>query len=138
MALLADWGLLDGLSLASTALANVVTDDMLPPGMSLGHPRMGAPVWPMVYHSLDFVLWLIYWKIVVSMVFALLISWRLFSLQTPWVNQIDSLLDATSEPMLRPIRAILRPIGGVDWAEVILMMLVFYARDMLAAYWPYH
>ncbi|CAK0747388.1 hypothetical protein WCLP8_1810001 [uncultured Gammaproteobacteria bacterium] len=40
MALLGDWQIFDGLSLVSTALANVVsTDDILPPGVR-GHDQL--------------------------------------------------------------------------------------------------
>jgi YggT family protein len=41
-----------------------------------------------------------------------------------------------TEPVLRPIRRILPNMGPVDLSPLVVFILIWFARNLLAEYWP--
>lgn len=48
----------------------------------------------------------------------------------PW-NKVRMFLDRIVEPMLRPIRRVLKPVGGLDFSPIILVVLIQIVSSLL-------
>ena len=40
-------------------------------------------------------------------------------------------LDSITEPMLKPIRKLIPPTGGIDFSPMVLLVLIMFLRGML-------
>jgi len=43
-------------------------------------------------------------------------------------------LGAVTEPLLKPIRAVVRPFNGIDLSGLILILIIYLVRDMMWRY----
>ena len=49
---------------------------------------------------------------------------------SPW-NNIRMFLDRLVEPMLRPIRRLIKPVGGLDFSPIVLVILIQIIASLL-------
>ena len=49
----------------------------------------------------------------------------------PVVAQVADFLDRVTEPALRPIRRILPNLGGIDVSPIILILLLYFLRNLI-------
>jgi YggT family protein len=47
-------------------------------------------------------------------------------------NQFHEFLEAVTEPVMRPFRRLVPPLGGVDFSPILLFLLLAAARHVLA------
>lgn len=48
----------------------------------------------------------------------------------PW-NRVREILDKIVEPMLRPIRKVIKPVGGLDLSPIVLVILIQIISGLL-------
>jgi len=89
-----------------------------------------------LYILLDTVIGLYSWLVIASAVISWLIAFNVFNTRNPAVYAVGDFLYRVTEPALRPIRRWVPSLGGVDLSPVILLLLLFFARNLLAEYWP--
>lgn len=51
----------------------------------------------------------------------------------PW-NKVRVILDKIVEPMLRPIRKVLKPMGGLDFSPIVLVVLIQIISSLLRSF----
>lgn len=49
---------------------------------------------------------------------------------SPW-NKVRMFLDRIVEPMLRPIRKVIKPMGGLDFSPIVLVVLIQIISSVL-------
>lgn len=88
-------------------------------------------------------LYLLYWTLIKLL--SLLINLYFFSILLQallsWVNQggydpVSGLLKPLNAPLLRPVRRILPPLGGLDFSPLVVMLLLQAANIALSHYTP--
>jgi YggT family protein len=74
------------------------------------------------------------WIVIASAIMSWLVAFGVVNLRNQFIRMAVDLLYRITEPALRPIRRILPNLGGVDISPVILLLLLFFLRNLL---WEY-
>lgn len=72
--------------------------------------------------------------VIVWIVLSWLIAFNVVNRYNPVVQNINDILSAIIEPVLKPIRYIIPPIRGVDLAPLVLFLLIEFIKNMLIYY----
>jgi YggT family protein len=71
------------------------------------------------------------WALVIQAVLSWLIAFNVINTYNDFVRTVVVTLDRLSEPLLRPIRRVLPPLGGVDLSSLALILILIGFRDYL-------
>jgi YggT family protein len=74
------------------------------------------------------------WIVIASAIMSWLVAFGVINMRNQFIRMAVDLLYRITEPALRPIRRILPNLGGVDISPVILLLLLFFLRNLL---WEY-
>jgi YggT family protein len=85
---------------------------------------------------IDTIIWLYVWLLIASAVLSWLIAFNVVNTRHPVVGMVANFLYQVTEPVLRPIRSILPNLGGIDISPVILIIVLFFIRNLLFEYFP--
>jgi YggT family protein len=83
---------------------------------------------------IDLILNLVVWVLIIQAVMSWLLAFNVINRRNQFVWQIWNFLNAVTEPLLKPIRAIIRPFNGIDLSGLVLIILIFLIRDMMWRY----
>ncbi|HYP58731.1 MAG TPA: YggT family protein [Beijerinckia sp.] len=76
--------------------------------------------------------------IIIVAILSWLIAFNVINIYNDFVRSIWNALNALTEPVLRPIRNMLPNLGGIDISPVILLLLVYFIRQVIGYYiYPY-
>ena len=89
-----------------------------------------------LYNLLRTVIDIYIFVILVGVILSWLVAFDVVNMRNQFVRIVYDLTHRLTEPALRPIRRILPDLGGIDISPMILFLLLFFARDLLAEYWP--
>lgn len=89
-----------------------------------------------LYLLIDTVLGIFVWLLIAQAVLSWLIAFNVINTHNRAVYVIGDFLYRITEPLLRPIRSVLPNFGGIDLSPMVLILLVFFVRNLLAEYWP--
>ena len=84
---------------------------------------MGALI-HFIYAILDGLLGLLVIAIIISAVLSWLVAFDVVNVRNPTVNRIVHVLNAITDPLLRPIRRFMPNLGGIDISPIILLLLL--------------
>ncbi len=84
-----------------------------------------------VFQLLDMVLNLYWWAVILAAVVANLIAFGIVDTRNRLVYTISDVLYRVTEPVLRRIRAVLPNFGGIDLSPLVLLLLIWVARNVL-------
>ncbi|NOR61134.1 MAG: YggT family protein [Rhodobacteraceae bacterium] len=85
-----------------------------------------------LFQILSALLDLVWFVVVAHIIMSWLVSFQVLNIRQPIVAQIWYGLQRILEPMYRPIRKILPPMGGLDLAPMVLIFGLFALRVILA------
>jgi len=88
-----------------------------------------------LYQLVQTVLGLFWWCIIIYIVLSWLVALNVVNTYNPIVNTIGGFLHKIIEPVLKPIRRIVPIFSGIDLAPLILLLLLWFVRSLLAEYW---
>ena len=77
---------------------------------------------------------IVWFVILAHVIMSWLINFGVLNTRQPQVTQIWSLLNRMLEPIYGPIRRMLPPMGGLDLAPLIAIILLIVLRDVLTRY----
>ena len=89
-----------------------------------------------LYLLIDTVLGIFVWLLIASAVLSWLVAFNVVNTRNRAVYMIGDFLYRITEPLLRPIRNLLPSMSGMDLSPMVLILLVFFVRNLLAEYWP--
>lgn len=69
--------------------------------------------------------------IFVQVVLSWLIGFNVINGHNRFVAMVYDIANRITEPMLRPIRNMLPPVGGMDFSPFILILALYFTRDWL-------
>ena len=81
-------------------------------------------------------IWLYIWILIATAVLSWLIAFNVVNTRNDIVRSIANFLYAVTEPLLRPIRNLLPPMGGLDISMVFLMIGLFFIDKLIV--WLYY
>lgn len=85
---------------------------------------------------IDTVINLYIWVLIVWVVMSWLIAFNVINTRNRAVYVIGDFLNRVTEPALRPIRRVMPNLGGIDLSPLVLMLLLYFFRNLLFEYWP--
>ena len=72
-----------------------------------------------------------WWLIIASAIFSWLFAFNVINSRNQVVAMIGDFLYRVTEPALRPIRRILPDLGGIDISPIILLLILFFVRQLI-------
>ena len=85
-----------------------------------------------LFELLDTVLRLYWWAVILAAVASNLIAFGVVNTRNRLVWTVTDFLYRVTEPALRRIRSILPNFGGIDLSPLVLLLLIWVARNVLA------
>jgi YggT family protein len=79
----------------------------------------------------DTVITLYVYILIASAILSWLVAFNVVNERNPIVAQIGEFLYRVTEPALRPIRRILPNLGGIDISPIILILGLFFLRNLV-------
>ena len=70
------------------------------------------------------------WLLIAAAILSWLIAFGVVNTRNQAVAMIGEFLYRITEPALRPIRAVLPNLGGIDISPVILILALYFVRDL--------
>ena len=85
----------------------------------------------------DTLIGLYIWLLIGSAVLSWLVVFQVVNTRNRAIIVIGDFLYRVTEPALRPIRRVLPNMGGMDLSPVVLILLLIFARNLMAEYGLY-
>ncbi|GBD43353.1 hypothetical protein HRbin40_00826 [bacterium HR40] len=82
----------------------------------------------------DTVVTLYIWLLIASVVLSWLVAFNVVNTHNRFVRQLGDFLFRVTEPLLAPIRSVLPAMGGFDISPVILILALYFLRDLFFEY----
>jgi YggT family protein len=86
------------------------------------------------YNLLDAVITILIWLLIAQVILSWLVAFNVVNTRSRVVYLIGDFLYRITEPLLRPIRNILPSMGGIDISPVILILALYFVRDLAFEY----
>jgi YggT family protein len=74
------------------------------------------------------------WVVIAATVMSWLAQFNVFDRRNRFVAAVGEFLWRATEPALRPIRRFVPLVGGVDISPVVLILLIWFAQDLILRY----
>ena len=71
------------------------------------------------------------WCLIIWVVLSWLIQFNVVNTYNKFVFTVNDVLYRITEPALRPIRRVVPNLGGVDLSPVVLILLIWFAQDLM-------
>ena len=84
-----------------------------------------------VYNLLTAAITLYVYALILSAVLSWLVAFNIINTQNRFIYVVGDFLHRVTEPALRPIRRFVPFLGGIDLSPIILILALFFVRDLL-------
>ena len=79
----------------------------------------------------DYLLLILNWVIIVQVVISWLIAFNVINRHSGVVASLSQATDVITEPLYRPLRRILPDFGGLDFAPLVILLVVWGVRSRI-------
>jgi YggT family protein len=84
-----------------------------------------------IYQILQLLLDVLFWIIMIQAILSWLVAFNVVNTRNDFVRQFLSALDRITEPLYRPIRRVLPDFGGLDFAPMVVLLVVIILQRIL-------
>lgn len=84
-----------------------------------------------LYQILQLLLSVLFWIIMIQVILSWLFAFNIINHHNEMVRSIVRGLDALTEPLYRPIRRVLPDFGGLDFAPMVVLLVIYILRAIL-------
>jgi YggT family protein len=109
------------------ALHRKGSDVRLPLGANHGRVQGMYALVALISRAIDIYIWLLIGSVILSW----LVAFNVVNTSNKFVYTVGDFLYKITEPALRPIRRVLPNMGGIDISPIILILLLYFLRDLL-------
>ncbi len=74
------------------------------------------------------------WLLIASAILSWLIAFNIINMSNQFVSTVSQFLYRITEPVLRPLRQVIPAIGGLDITPIVLILLLYFVRNLM---WEY-
>jgi YggT family protein len=85
-----------------------------------------------IFQVLDLLLRVLTYIIIAQAIISWLVAFNVINTTNDFVRQFLAALDRLTEPLYRPIRRILPDFGGIDFSPLVVLLLIYVVRILLA------
>ncbi len=79
----------------------------------------------------DWLFGLYMWIVIANAILSWLAAFNVVNMRNPFVYSVGNALYRLTEPVLRPVRRVLPPMGGLDLSPVVVLLAVVFIREVL-------
>ena len=83
---------------------------------------------------IDTALELYMWLVIIWVIMSWLISFNIVNTHNQVIHAVNGFLHRITEPALRQIRRVVPLIGGFDITPVVLILLIYFLRNLMQEY----
>jgi YggT family protein len=87
-----------------------------------------------ILQTLSFILNIVWWIFLIMIIMSWLISFNVINTRNQFVNSVWRVLNQITEPILKPIRRIIPPVGGLDLSPLIVFVIIFFLQNLIGFY----
>ncbi|MCC0031090.1 MAG: YggT family protein [Brucellaceae bacterium] len=84
-----------------------------------------------LFRTIDLALDIYTWILIASVIFSWLFAFNVINGRNQFVGMVGDFLHRATEPALRPIRRILPDLGGIDISPIVLLLIIFFIRQLM-------
>ena len=81
--------------------------------------------------TLSLILSLVWWVFLVMIIMSWLISFNVINTRNQFVAGLWRALNQVTDPILRPIRRVIPPMGGLDLSPIIVFIIIFFLQQLI-------
>jgi YggT family protein len=81
--------------------------------------------------TLSLILSLVWWVFLIMIIMSWLISFGVINTRNQFVASLWRLLNQVTDPILRPIRRVIPPVGGLDLSPIIVFIVIFFLQRLI-------
>jgi len=85
-----------------------------------------------VFQIVDLLLQVAMWVIIIQAILSWLVVFNVINMHSDFVRSFMRALDRLTEPLYRPVRKILPDFGGLDFSPLVILLLIYVLRILLA------
>lgn len=85
-----------------------------------------------LFQIVDVLLQILWWIIVVQIILSWLVAFNVINTSNNFVRSLYNALERLTRPLYRPIRKIMPDFGGLDFSPVVILLLIWMLRVLLA------
>ena len=82
--------------------------------------------------TLSMILTLVWWVFLIMIIMSWLINFNVINTRNQFVAQLWRIINAITEPILRPIRRIIPSMGGLDLSPIVVFIIIFFLQSFIA------
>jgi YggT family protein len=82
--------------------------------------------------TLSMLLTLVWWVFLIMIVMSWLISFNVINTRNQFVAGLWRVINQITEPILRPIRRVIPPMGGLDLSPIVVFVIIFFLQSFIA------
>jgi YggT family protein len=87
-----------------------------------------------ILQTLNFILQIVWWVFLLMIIMSWLISFNVINTRNQFVAGLWRVLNQITEPILRPIRRVVPPVGGLDLSPLIVFIIIFFLQSLIGNY----
>jgi YggT family protein len=87
-----------------------------------------------LFMLIDTILGLYVWILIASAILSWLVAFNVVNTRNRAVYVIGDFLYRVTEPVLAPIRRIMPNLGGLDLSPIIVILIIFFIRNLMREY----
>ncbi|HYW61535.1 MAG TPA: YggT family protein [Xanthobacteraceae bacterium] len=77
---------------------------------------------------------LYWWIVIIAVIMSWLIAFNVVNTRHQIVGMIAGFLYSITEPVFRPIRALLPHVGGIDFSPLIVLLIIYVIQRSIVLY----
>lgn len=85
-----------------------------------------------LFQILDLLLRVLTYIIIAQAIISWLVAFNVINTHNDFMRSFLNALDRMTEPLYRPIRRILPDFGGIDFSPLVVLLLIYVVRILLA------
>ncbi len=85
-----------------------------------------------IFQVFDLLLRVLSYIIIAQAILSWLVAFNVINTHNDFMRSFLNALDRITEPLYRPIRRILPDFGGIDFSPIVVLLLIYIARILLA------
>lgn len=86
-----------------------------------------------ILQTLSFILNIIWWIFLIMIIMSWLISFNIINTRNQFVNSVWRVLNQITDPILKPIRRVIPPVGGLDLSPLIVFVIIFFLQNLISS-----
>ena len=84
-----------------------------------------------ILQTLNFILGIVWWIFLIMIVMSWLISFNVINTRNQFVASLWRVVNQLTEPILRPIRRVIPPVGGLDLSPLVVFVIIIFLQSLI-------